>query len=78
MELQQIIETVCDNCQCTYAEIKGKSRMQNVVFARYFITDILRRDKKYWTLELIGLEFNRNHSTVINYISKLPMIIQSK
>jgi chromosomal replication initiator protein len=51
-------------------KMQGKTRRQNVVFARHTAMSILRRDLHLSYYE-IGFMFNRNHSSVIHGVKSV-------
>jgi chromosomal replication initiator protein len=51
-------------------KMQGKTRRQNVVFARHTAMSIMRNDLNLSYYE-IGFMFNRNHSTVIHAVKSV-------
>ena len=59
----------CDALGVSYTDMVGKSRKQDVVFARHSISHCLRtREKK--SFADIGRIFNRDHATAINAVKR--------
>jgi chromosomal replication initiator protein len=69
-DLAAIIRAVCQNFRLSQDELSSKSRKQNIVIARNTAFYLARKHTGL-SLEDIGQEFNRRHSTVIKGITKL-------
>ncbi len=77
MILLDFIYDCCDALDVTYSELKGKSRKQDVVFARHCVSHCLRvREKKSYGD--IGKLFNRDHATAVHHVRSLFWLMETE
>lgn len=69
-----LLSVVADEFNMTPQELKGDSRVAEFVEARALVADVLRHRK--WSYPRIGRLLDRDHSTVINLLEKLPVYLR--
>jgi chromosomal replication initiator protein len=69
-DIQRIIEFVCSAYDLSGKELKSKSRKQQIVLARNTAFYLARKHTDL-SLEAIGQELNRRHSTVLKGITRI-------
>lgn len=66
-----LLSVVASEYGLTPQEMKGPSRLPEFVEARALVADVLRH--RNWSYPRIGRLLQRDHSTIINLIEKMPI-----
>lgn len=66
----KLMELICAEFEVTEEQMKGKSKIQQLVDARMAFVSIARFQFKN-TTSAIGAKINRDHSTVLNLINRM-------
>lgn len=74
---EKIIVTVCNHFTLPVAQVKSKSREQELVYARHIIFYLLRKYASM-TLKSAGALFNRDHTTVIHSVETLNNLMDTE
>jgi len=72
-----IIEIVCKYFSLTFDDVTSSSRKHNTLIARYIIMYFMY-NKLQFTKSQIGRIFNRDHTTVINALKQMEIIMNPK
>ncbi len=70
VSVDTIRKLVCKHYQVSHEELKSKSRKRSVVFPRQ-VAMFLSRKFTHASLQVIGMEYNRDHATVLHSINNL-------
>jgi len=69
--ISKVKRVICETFNVTMKEIEGKTRKQNIVFARQFYVFFLWQKGLMKTKLEIAKSLNKNHATIIYSINKL-------
>lgn len=76
IQLNKILESVCENFRATPEEVKGTISKRRVVYPRA-VYSFLALKNTHHTLKRVGQEINKDHSIVVHYRKLVNNLLQT-